>query len=269
MSVPTSISQLSTTPALNSPAGTEQVGNNLSLYLNAHAAFIAQIANGSGLNTTGNLNMNSFQINNLAPGVLPTDAANMSQLNASLPIGAIVMYGGSVANIASVWGPKWALCNGFNGTPDLLNRFVIAAGDAYAPGAYGGQTSYTLSTANMPVHNHAVYDAGHTHGVLDGGHTHVIDDHGHAHPIPAGGIGQAGTDNGGGGLISPTNGYGTWSGAMNGTSIAGTGVSVVPAVSSVSIYAASTGITVENAGSGAAITIIPPFYALCYLMKIA
>lgn len=47
MSVPTSINQLSTTPSLNSPAGTEPIGNNLAPYLNAAFAFIAQLEVGS------------------------------------------------------------------------------------------------------------------------------------------------------------------------------------------------------------------------------
>ncbi len=99
MSVPTSISQLSTTPSLNSPAGSEPVGNNAALYLNAHAAFIAQIANATQFKPTVPISMNSLQINNLANGTAATDAVNLSQLRSYLPIGAIMLYSGSVASI--------------------------------------------------------------------------------------------------------------------------------------------------------------------------
>lgn len=36
----------------------------------------------------------------------------------------------------------WALCDGTNGTPDLRNRFIIGAGDTYTSGDVGGETSH-------------------------------------------------------------------------------------------------------------------------------
>lgn len=36
----------------------------------------------------------------------------------------------------------WALCDGTNGTPDLRNRFIIGAGDIYNSGDTGGETSH-------------------------------------------------------------------------------------------------------------------------------
>lgn len=47
-----------------------------------------------------------------------------------VPTGVIVMWSGTIATIPS----GWALCNGSNGTPDLRNRFVVAA-DADSGGA--------------------------------------------------------------------------------------------------------------------------------------
>ena len=37
-----------------------------------------------------------------------------------IPIGGIIMWSGSIANIPT----GWALCNGSNGTPNLTNKFV-------------------------------------------------------------------------------------------------------------------------------------------------
>ena len=37
----------------------------------------------------------------------------------------------------------WALCDGTNGTPDLRNKFIIGAGDIYNSGDAGGETSHT------------------------------------------------------------------------------------------------------------------------------
>ncbi len=265
MSVPTSISQLSTTASLNGPAGSDPIGNNLAPYLNAHAAFIAQVANGTGLTFTQNLSMNSFQINNLANGVAPTDAVNISQLKAYLPIGAIMLYSGAVANIPSVWGADWALCNGANGTPNLTNSFVIGAGGAYAPGATGGTTSYTLSVANMPSHTHSVYDPGHAHGISDPGHAHGVYDPGHAHASQGSGFLTAGAANN---VNNDYNGPNN-SQIINSTAGAGTGIGIYSSGTGIGIYGAATGISLYATGSGAAFTVIPPYYALCYVMRIA
>lgn len=50
---------------------------------------------------------------------IQTSIANYS----AIPIGCIVMWGGSVSNIPS----GWRLCDGTNNTPDLRDRFVIGA----------------------------------------------------------------------------------------------------------------------------------------------
>lgn len=265
MSVPTSISQLSTTASLNGPAGVEPIGNNASLYLQAHAAFIAQTANMSAISPIAAFSMNSYQINNLAAGTANTDAVNMSQLKAYLPIGAIMLYSGAVANIPSVWGSNWALCNGQNGTPNLVNQFVIGAGGAYAPGATGGTTSYTLSVANMPVHSHGVYDPGHAHGVADPGHAHGVYDPGHSHSIFSGS--QSYVTSGDGQFMLGSGGTGFRYNTRN--DAATTGIGIYGAGTGIGIYGASTGISINNTGSGAAFTVIPPYYALCYVMKIA
>jgi hypothetical protein len=267
MSVPTSISQLNVTASLNGPVGSEPIGNNLAPYLQSHAAFIAQVANGTGITMSKALSMNSYQINNVAAGAAATDAVNLTQLRNYLPIGAVMLWAGTAANIASSWGSNWQLCDGTNGTPDLRNKFVIGAGGAYAPGATGGSTSVTLSVANMPVHNHGVYDPGHTHGVADPGHAHSVYDPGHSHnfTVIAHNSDSAGSSSiTGGGYNSPNDG--SYSGT---TDSAGTGIGIYGAGTGIGIYGAATGISINNAGSGAAFTVIPPYYALCYVMKVA
>lgn len=68
-----------------------------------------------------------------------------------IPPGSIVMWSGSLATIPS----GWALCNGANGTPDLRDRFVVGAGNAYSVGNTGGQSNVTLTVDQMPVHSHS------------------------------------------------------------------------------------------------------------------
>lgn len=76
-----------------------------------------------------------------------------------LPTGSIIMWHSTIATI-----PKgWALCNGSNGTPDLRNRFVIAA-DADSGGAAkttinGGQAQ----SGGSVDHTHSFTSDGHVH----------------------------------------------------------------------------------------------------------
>jgi microcystin-dependent protein len=71
--------------------------------------------------------------------------------NGAIITGMIVMWSGAVANIPI----GWALCNGQNGTPDLRDRFIVGAGNAYAVSNTGGADSVTLTTNHLPAHDHA------------------------------------------------------------------------------------------------------------------
>jgi len=73
--------------------------------------------------------------------------------------GMIVMWSGEINKIPV----GWALCDGNNGTPDLRDKFIVGAGNSYLIKASGGASSVTLTTAQMPAHNHAVRDLGHCH----------------------------------------------------------------------------------------------------------
>ncbi|NRB43019.1 MAG: tail fiber protein [Pseudomonadales bacterium] len=65
-----------------------------------------------------------------------------------MPVGGIIMWSGSEV-------PEgWALCNGQNGHPNLLDRFIVGAGSKYAIGAQGGKDEITLTENQMPSHNH-------------------------------------------------------------------------------------------------------------------
>jgi microcystin-dependent protein len=79
----------------------------------------------------------------------------------TIPSGLITMWSGSIGSIPTGWN----LCDGSNGTPNLLDRFIVAAGSSYAVNGTGGATTATLVTANMPAHTHTatVTDPGHTH----------------------------------------------------------------------------------------------------------
>lgn len=71
-----------------------------------------------------------------------------------IPAGVIAMWSGSSAAIPS----GWALCNGQNGTPNLVDRFIVGAGNSYAVGATGGEATHTLTVNEMPSHTHNYTD---------------------------------------------------------------------------------------------------------------
>lgn len=145
----------------------------------------------------------------------------LDAVDIKIPRGIITMWSGAVDAVPS----GWHLCDGTNGTPDLRNRFIVGAGNSYAPGNTGGALSYTptvtvnaagtgvqvgyhtLTIAEMPSHNHRIGNM-HLQGYPDSrdwpgqtfivngelwtdaaggsqGHNHPITDNGHAHTASA------------------------------------------------------------------------------------
>lgn len=84
-------------------------------------------------------------------------------LNASgRMVGEIVMWGGTEADIATVCNPQgFYLCNGQNGTVDLRDKFIVAAGTTRTHKSSGGADTHVHSTGdfslgvnNLPNHFH-------------------------------------------------------------------------------------------------------------------
>ena len=65
-----------------------------------------------------------------------------------VPSGVILMWSGSTDTIPA----GWALCNGQDGTPDLTDRFILGAGKTYQPGTIGGAATVTPSVAARSAH---------------------------------------------------------------------------------------------------------------------
>lgn len=57
--------------------------------------------------------------------------------------GIIVIWSGAIADIPA----GWSLCDGFNGRPDLRDKFLIGAGGSYNP----GDTAATNVAANAQI----------------------------------------------------------------------------------------------------------------------
>ncbi|MDD3685930.1 MAG: tail fiber protein [Bacteroidales bacterium] len=85
--------------------------------------------------------------------------------NLIMPSGAIIMWKGSIQTIPD----GWALCDGENGTPNLLNKFIVAAGQQYSVGQTGGLESVTLGISQIPSHRHKIAKVSRDDGSTDGG----------------------------------------------------------------------------------------------------
>jgi hypothetical protein len=165
---------------------------------------------------------------------------------ALVPSGMIMIWSGSVGSIPS----GWVLCNGSNSTPDLRDKFVLGAGSTYAVAATGGATTVTaagtisvtgtaLTEAQMPKHFHSLRGP-------NGPFTSTV-------PSAT----ASGSGNYGGGTPDDgTTAYGTNStGGNSASGSSGTGT--------------SNGDTHTHSASftGSSVSNLPPYYALCYIMK--
>lgn len=171
-----------------------------------------------------------------------------------IPSGGIIMWSGSVASIPA----GWRLCDGTLGTPDLRNRFVIGAGSTYSVAASGGTTSLTTSSSGDHAHTATLSTAGdHTHTGTIFGTTLTIDQiPSHSHTFRGSGSGT---------------GYAVMTAGGNTTfGVDATGGSQ-PHTHAASINTAgghTHTATIANSGTHShTATIIPPYYALCFIMK--
>jgi hypothetical protein len=154
----------------------------------------------------------------------------------AVPTGVITLWYGAILDVPT----GWALCDGRNNTPDLRDRFVIGAGGNYDVRTAGGQTNFTIGLNHMPRHDHSINEAPHTH-------TFPGDDQ---LSFGTGVNGWSGTAVGHFGYDARSS-----SGGGNGTMWLTGG--------------SKAGASTTNAeGLGEAFDILPPYYALAYIMKL-
>ena len=95
---------------------------------------------------TANIAANTAEIKNINEKITNIKT-NITALQDAMPVGSIVMFNGKAEEIPS----GWAICNGENGTPNLIDRFILAS--SYAGGT-GGNSQITLSVSQLPPHRH-------------------------------------------------------------------------------------------------------------------
>lgn len=76
-----------------------------------------------------------------------------------IPVGAIIMYNGSKPIPTG-----WAICDGTNGTPNLIGKFIKASNTVgEIPSDLNENNELTLQQENLPVHSHPHQE--HTHNI--------------------------------------------------------------------------------------------------------
>ena len=226
----------------------------------------------------------------LAATALTGDGSALTGI-VSIPTGVIVMWSGAISAIPS----GWVICDGNNSTPDLTDRFVIHA-DADSSGtrnvgASGGAHSVTVAEGNLPSHTHGT---GNLAAAAGGDHSHNFNantgnagDHNHSGSTSNAGSHSHNT-NGvrfGGGSYTYAAGFSqnyTNAAFFVGASSSNAGghshnMSLNNAGSHSHNFNANTGNsgnhthnvsgTTGATGSGTALSTIPKFYALAFIMK--
>ena len=95
----------------------------------------------SGQEIDNSISVNSTQNDRLT--AIETSIQNLN--NKIYPVGSIYISINSTSP-ASLFGGTWE---------QLKDRFLLAAGDSYTSGATGGEASHTLTTNEIPAHQHS------------------------------------------------------------------------------------------------------------------
>lgn len=201
--------------------------------------------------------------NAVGQGIFSGDVRAYAGIPSTVPQGWLLCDGSAVSRtkfkalfraIGTTWG------NGDGATtfnlPNAQDRVIIGAGNLYPLGSTGGSASVTLTTPNLPAHNHAVDDPGHTHTFDGDPHNHTITDPGHHHSTQTPGtVASIGSGTSFTVAVTGNTGNATTGITINNTTATGTNSNE------------KTGITTEDTGSGTAVNILPPYAAMLAIIK--
>lgn len=146
--------------------------------------------------------------------------------------------------------------------PDLRGRIMMGQGAAVDFGALAGAASVTLTVDQMPEHGHSINDPGHTHAFTGAEHSHTITDPGHTHT--AAGVSETNEQP----FISEDPSPTPIASAVSAqTGSATTGIDIDLATAGGANATATTGISVQNAGGGSPVSIIPPVFGVNWMVR--
>ena len=204
----------------------------------------------TSVNSKANLNSPDFIGTPLAPtaavGTNTRQIATTAFVSQNAMIsGMIVMWSGPVGSIPI----GYTLCDGTYGTPNLVNRFIMGAGPGRTPRDTGGNADAVVVSH---THSGTTNSAGtHTHS----GSTSSAGAHRHTQSPPAASIYGGGGWKGGGseGATTYTGDAGAHTHGM--------------ALNNAGAHQHSFGTSNASGGRSGTNANLPPYYALCFIMK--
>ena len=110
------------------------------------------------------------------PQGIPGPVGPVGPQGAGFTKGMVLMWSGLISQIPE----GWALCDGQDGRPNLLGRFVVGVSSATTdPGGTGGNNTTVLTESQLPSHNHNIslpsVTCSHTLSTTsEGAHTHQV-----------------------------------------------------------------------------------------------
>ena len=204
----------------------------------------------------------------------------------TIPIGGIIMWSGTVASIPA----NWALCDGNNSTPDLRDRFIVGAKQDDAGVAKtnvtgsltqsGGSKDYTPAGTNTGTAIAA--HSNHSHSVTSNvttdahtAHTHTVTAAGTVASIAASGTAavKIGTSTASAAASGHTHGAPAFTGSE--VTSGNPSASLTHAVTNNAVTSGNESaplthsVTTQPTFSGTQATVLPPYYALAFIMRTA
>ena len=183
-------------------------------------------------------NVKKFETTSAGATVTGTLTATAFSGDGIIPAGGIIIWSGASNAIPT----GWLICDGTNSTPDLRDRFVIGAGNNYAVGATGGSANATL-VSHSHTTNTTINPSNTNTKTLTGNITKISE----TYAVSGGATGVFSKTGNVSGSHTPsgvdTSATGNFS--FDGTHRHGT----------------------DTQGSSATNANLPPYYALCYIMK--
>lgn len=160
----------------------------------------------------------------------------------SVPIGGIIMYDGLLTALPS----NWKVCDGLNGTPDLVDKFIFGTNVQVDMLLSGGSKD-----AVLPAHTHTA-DHTHTGSLTSSG--------AHTHPIGVGGSGAA---------VNCSSGYGSIMASSSGVTCSNNAHALSSGAHTHSMTINSASVTTSSAGVTATDKNLPPYVRLAYIKRVA
>lgn len=122
-------------------------------FTSGHKASFGFLSSGTKLSIQNHNSGGDVEVNVYNGGDFNVQGGKVQENGQDLiPRGTIVMWYGSSSTVPS----GWAICNGSNGTPNMMGMFPRGSSStSFSNGSNGGTDNQTLTKSQMPSHSHS------------------------------------------------------------------------------------------------------------------